>query len=319
MRRVVAAVIVWTLTGAATISLRPLSAREQRPTFRGGVELIVVRVTVTDGEQRPVTGLQMQDFVVLDHGVPQAVSHFLSSDVPLDVALLLDTSSSMRSLLSKLGASAISFLKRLRPGDRGMLASFNDRTEVLANLTGDGDLLRGAVARLRARGDTRLYDGVYVTLGSLSSASREATRRRALVVLSDGQDTSSHLGIDDVRKQAIKSGVPIYPILLLDNHPVAVRMRALTFDRFEIADLARETGGQVIRIDEQTDLTEAYAQIAQELSTQYVLAYPVPATDGSAARASIEVRVPSHPDAVVRAHAGYARGGDAPDGPRRTN
>ena len=304
MRGVVAAVVVLVLAGTGTITQRRISAREQRPTFRSGVELVVVRVTVTDSEQRPVTGLTKQDFVVLDRGVPQHISHFLSSDVPLDVALLLDTSSSMRPLLSKLGASAMNFLKRLRPGDRGMLASFNDRTEILENLTGDGDQLRRAVGRLRARGDTRLYDGVYVTLGTLSSASRDVTRRRALVVLSDGQDTTSNLGIDDVRKQAIKSGVPIYPILLLDSHPVAVRARKL-MERPEIVDLARDTGGQVFRIDETTELQDAYAQIARELSAQYVLAYPAQGATGPASVTSIEVRISSRPDAVARAHAGY--------------
>ena len=304
MRGVLAAVVVLVLAGTGTITQRHISAREQRPTFRSGVELVVVRVTVTDSEQRPVAGLMKQDFVVLEQGVPQQVSHFLSSDVPLDVALLLDTSSSMRPMLSKLGASAMKFLKRLRPGDRGMLASFSDRTEILANLTDDSNHLTSAVGRLRARGDTRLYDGVYVTLGTLSSASRDVTRRRALVVLSDGQDTTSNLGIEEVRKQAIKSGVPIYPILLLDNHPVAVRARKLK-ERPEIVDLARETGGQVFRIDETTELQDAYAQITRELSTQYVLAYRAQGATAPASVAGIEVRISSRPDVVARAHAGY--------------
>jgi VWFA-related protein len=187
-----------------------------------------------------------------------------------------------------------------------MLASFNDRTEILANLTGDGDHLRRAMGRLQARGDTRLYDGVYVTLGSLSSASRDVTRRRALVVLSDGSDTSSNLGIEDVRKQAIASGVPIYPILLLDMHPVAVRAREATFGRFGIVDLARETGGQVFRIDETRDLTQTYALIARELSTQYVLAYAAPSANRSGSPTGIEVRIPSQPGLVAQAHVGLA-------------
>jgi Ca-activated chloride channel family protein len=304
VKRVVAAVIVWGLAGTWTIAQRHTAAEEQRPTFRSEVELIVVRVTVIDSQQRPVAGLAREDFVVLDRGVAQPVSHFLSSDVPVDVALLLDTSTSMRPLLSKLGASAVTFLKRLRPGDRGMVASFSDRTEILASLTTDGDHLRRAVGRLHARGDTRLYDGVYVTLGALSSASRDRTRRRALVVLSDGHETSSNLGIDDVRAQAIKTGVPIYPILL-DDHLAAAGAR-YELGRFEIVELARQTGGRVFRIGAKTDLTEAYAQIARELSAQYVLAYPVPRAPRVASRSSIEVRVPSRPDAVARAHAGYA-------------
>jgi Ca-activated chloride channel family protein len=303
----VVALIAMVLTGIGAGRDQQIAAREQRPTFRSRVELVVVRVTVADREGRPITGLVKEDFVVLEHGVPQAVSHFLSSADPLDVALLLDTSSSMRPMLKKLRTSAMAFLNRLRPGDRGMLASFSDRTRILATLTDDGEQLRSAVGRLQARGDTTLYDGLYIALGSLSSVSREQARRRALVVLSDGQDTSSNLGIEDVRRQAIKSGVPIYPLLLLDNHPVAVRARAAGFERLAIVDLARETGGQVFRSDEATDLTQAYARIAQELSTQYVLAYAAPSAKRSGSQTGIEVRIPLQPGLVAHAHVGFAR------------
>jgi Ca-activated chloride channel family protein len=305
MRRVAAGAILLILTGTGTLTQRHSSAKEQRPTFRSGVELIVVRVTVTDNEQRPITGLTKKDFVVLDRGVPQPVSHFLSSDVPLDVALLLDTSSSMKPILPKLRATATTFLSRLRSGDRGLVASFNDRIEILENLTGDRNRLEHALGRLYARGDTSLYDGMYVTLGSLSSASRNAERRQALVVLSDGRDTASNLGLEDVRQQAIESGVPIYPILLIDDHPIAVRRLENRLGLFDFIEVARESGGQVFRIDETTDLKKAYATIAHELSTQYVLAYAAQNRNRAGAPARIEVRVPSQPDAEARVHIGY--------------
>jgi VWFA-related protein len=242
---------------------------------------------------------------VLEDGAAQPVLHFLSSDIPVDVALLLDTSSSMKPMLRKLRATAATFLNRLRSGDRGLVASFNDRIEILANLTGDRNQLQHAVGRLYARGDTSLYDGMYVTLGTLSSASRDAGRRQALVVLSDRRDTASNLGLEDVRQQAIGSGVPIYPILLVDDHPVAVRRLENALGLFDFVELARESGGQAFRVDETTDLKQAYALIARELSTQYVLAYAARHHNRAGAPTRVEVRIPSQPQAEARTYVGY--------------
>jgi Ca-activated chloride channel family protein len=305
MRSAVVGLIGLIVTAGATVTDQQVSARGQRPTFRSTVELVVVRVTVVDRDKRPIGGLTKEDFIVLENGARQQVSHFLSSEVPLDVALLLDTSSSMKPLLSQLRASAVKFLGRLEPADRGMVVGFNDRTHILASLTGDASELRRGVNRLRTRGDTRLYDGLYITLGTLSAASRDLTRRQALVVLSDGRDTTSHLGIEDVRRQAIMCGVPIYPILLSDEQVAPARDFEKTFGLFDITELARETGGQAFRIDEATDLEQAYSSIAQELSEQYVLAYPATEGPDGDRGARIVVQVPSQPDAVARAHVGY--------------
>lgn len=295
------------LTVGGALTGQRVSAGGQRPTFRSAVELVIVRVTVADRDKRPIAGLTKEDFVVLENGVPQRVTHFLDSDVPLDVALLLDVSSSMRPLLPQLRAAVLKFLGRLQPSDRGMVVGFHDRTETLTSLTGDQHALRHAVERLRAKGDTRLYDGIYITLGTLSSASRprDLTRRHAFVVFSDGRDTTSHLGLEDVRRQAIVCGVPIYPILLTDADALPARDFEKTFGLFDIIELARETGGQAFRIDEATALEEAYSSIARELSEQYVLAYPATGGPGGDRGSRIVVQVRSKPDALARAHVGY--------------
>lgn len=300
----VAALAVVLAAGSGNVVAQRAVAKDPQPTFRSKVELVVLQVTVTDSDERPITGLERDDFVVVEDGVSQQLSHFLSSDVPLDVALLVDTSSSMRPILSKLRSSVTAFLRHLRPGDRGLLASFNDRTRILANLTGDGTELRGAVTRLESRGDTSLYDGLYITLQTLASASSDLTRRQALVLFSDGNDTGSNLGIDDVRRKALESGVPIYPMLFIDTHPVAVFQRNQRFEQPEIVTLARETGGRVYRLDDTTNFERAYVQTARELSRQYVLAY-VARSGASSRTPRVEVRVPSHPGAIARAQVGY--------------
>ena len=289
------------------IADRRLSADAQRPTFSSRVELVIVRVTVTDRDNRPMTALTQDDFLVLEDGTPQRVSHFLQSDVPLDVAVMLDSSSSMRSLLSTLRRSALTFLNRLRPRDRGMVIGFGNRTEVLAGLTSDAQELRGAVGRIQARGDTRLYDGLYVTLGTLASKSRDMTRRHAVVALSDGRDTSSNLGVDDVRRQARLSGVPIYLILLSNDGDDPVRILERSFDLYDVIALARETGGEVFRVDRADTLERTYETVANEISEQYVLAYPAP---DSNREGRVVVRIPSRPDAVVRVRVGHVNRAD---------
>lgn len=305
MRRAGVGLIGLVVIAGAAATDQQVFARAQRPTFRSAVELVVVRVTVAGLDKRPISGLTKDDFIVLENGTPQKVSHFLNSDVPLDVALMMDTSSSMRPLVSQLRASAIKFLERLQPGDRAMVVGFNDRTEILAGLTDDRSELRRAVGRLRMKGDTRLHDGVYITLGTLSSASADMTRRQALVVFSDGRDTTSHLGLADVRRQAFVTGVPIYPILLTDDQVEPIRRFDTTLQLYDIIELARDTGGQAFRIGTVTDLEQAYASIAEELSEQYVLAYPATGGVGGDRGDQIVVRVRSQPDAVARAHVGY--------------
>jgi Ca-activated chloride channel family protein len=318
MRRGAVGLIALIAFGAAVDG--QISGQSQRPTFHSGVELVVVRVTVVGTDNHPITGLTKDDFVVLENGAPQPVLHFLSSDVPVDVALLLDTSSSMGPMLPRLRATAATFLNWLRSGDRGLVASFNDRTEILANLTGDRNRLQHALDRLHARGETSLYDGMYVTLGTLASASRDLARRQALVVLSDGRDTRSNLGLEDVRRQAIESGVPIYPILLIDDDPIVVRRLENARRLFDIVELARESGGQVFRVNETTNLKQAYALIARELSTQYVLAYAPRHRNRAGARPRIDVRIPSKPEAEVREHFGYtSRSRDSLGGAGRGN
>ena len=130
-------------------------------------------------------------------------------------------------------------------------------------------------------------------------------RRQALVVLSDGRDTASSLALEDVRREAIESGVPIYPILLIDHDPIVTRRLENTRALFGIIELARESGGQVFRVDETTDLKQAYALIARELSTQYVLAYTAAEPSNAGSRTRIEVRIPSRPGAEARQHVAY--------------
>jgi VWFA-related protein len=271
------------------------------PTFRSAAELVVLQVKVADRRQRPVKGLDATDFVVLEDGARQKVSYFLNTERPLDIALVLDASSSMSSILPKLRGSAQEFVDTLRPGDQAMIVGFADRVRVLSGLTGRRDALRGAIDRLNTRGATSLYDGLYIATKTLAAASPDLERHQAVIMLSDGQDTSSLLSAEDVRSQSIRAGIPVYAMLL--NEASYVDAHAADRLRSEIQRLARGTGGATFEITDANALPAGYRSIARELSQQYVLAYISSGPDRKPAQ--IVVQIPSHPTAVARTHVGY--------------
>jgi Ca-activated chloride channel family protein len=282
--------------------------RSQQPTFRSSVELIVVHVNVVDPARRPITGLTRDDFVVLENGTPQPLSHFLTADGPMDVALLVDVSSSMAPLLPMLRESTLSFLERLDAHDRAMVVGVGRRIHMLANLTDDRDELRRSVQQLSTRGTTSLYDGLYITLKTLSARSADFARRQAIVVFSDGYDTSSIIGVEEVARQSMRCGIPIYTILL-KRDPALADARGLRFEYasqlFDLKSLSRDTGGRAFEIERADHLKATYESIARDLAQQYVLAFVSsrgPATRGTP---QVVVRIPSQPSSIARTHVGY--------------
>lgn len=280
-------------------------AQRTAATFRAAVELTVVLVNVTDRDKKAVGSLTRDDFVLLENGAPQPLVHFLSADGAVDVALLVDMSGSIMPVLSDLRRTATDFVDALRPDDRVMLVGFDQRIRPLSPLTNNRQELELAVDRMRPSGSTSLFDSLYITLNTLSSTSRDFARRTAVVVITDGDDTSSNLQPQEVREQSRRYGIPIY-LILLNQTIEEMRDRFGTFDhkqqRYEMKGLGQSTGGRTFVIPEGRTLKDAYQKIVQDLSQQYLLAYE--RTRG-AGTAQITVRVPTRPSAVVKAHVGH--------------
>lgn len=286
--------------------------------FRAQTELVTLSVAVTDAQDRQVTGLGPSDFVVLENGRPQSIRFFAAAEVPLDVVLLIDTSSSMADKLEPSRGAARRFLDSLRELDRAALVEFNTQVRILQPFTSDPALVEQALAATRARGSTALYTGIYVALDHFTRLERESgeVRRSAIVVLSDGQDTASLIGEDDVTERARRAGVPLYFVSLLSGEQERQvadeggRRRSTPHD-FVLNALARETGGRAFFPTRLEELEGVYEAVARELSLQYTLAY-APETsppDGSFRR--VLVRLPGHPGARPRTRAGYYAPGTA--------
>ncbi len=187
---------------------------DQAPVFRTGTNIVALNVTVVDSKKQFVSGLTQQDFSVFEDGVQQQLRFFESRQVPLDLILLIDTSSSMRDKMTVVHDAAVGFLKNMRENDRGAVVAFNDGVEVLQSLTSDSAALEQAIRGTTAKGSTSLHNALYIALKQFgrSAAGEGDLRRQTIAVLSDGEDTSSLISFDEVLALARKSGVSIYTI-----------------------------------------------------------------------------------------------------------
>jgi VWFA-related protein len=284
------------------------NAGEAPATFRSAANLVALNVVVTDARQRVVNGLSSRDFTVLEDDVPQQLSFFATRDIPLDLALLLDTSASMADKMPIVQEAAANFLKALRPGDRVTIVDIKNATKTLYPLGPDAHAAMAAVRGTKPGGGTGLFNGLYTTLKELARAQRGAdgVRRQAIVVLSDGIDTASLVGFDDVMEVAKQAGVATYTITIRSRFGLQARgIQASSPSEYAMKTLAEETGGRAFFPLVLADLASVYDSIAYELANQYALAY-TPSTDGAdGVFRRIVVQVIDRPGVRTRTRSGY--------------
>jgi Ca-activated chloride channel family protein len=301
MRRLVVAAAL-----AAAAAPFVLGQNQQTPTFEVGIEVINLNVSVTDGQGHYVTDLVEKDFAVYEDGVRQDLSLFTHENLPISLSIMIDTSASMDEKLSVAQAAAIRFAKTLRAQDQAQIVQFNDRATVLQDFTPDQPSLESAIRRTRAAGPTAMYNALYIALKDLAKQKKVGElRRRAVVLLTDGEDTASLVTDDQVLELAKKAEVNIYSISIRQNRPTDRERLAFSQAVHVLTALANETGGQVHFPQSLSELDAVYDRIAEELRTQYNLGY-VSANkrkDGKWRR--IVVRIPDRESVQVRHRLGY--------------
>jgi Ca-activated chloride channel homolog len=306
MRRVLPRVL--TLVAIATTAVFDTSkpVRAQQPSFRGGIDVVSLNVTVADGAGRFITNLDRDTFSVYEDGIQQQLTFFNRSNLPIALSLLLDTSASMEDKLQTAQDAAIGFVKKLRPQDSGQLIDFDSRVVIAQPFTSNVPDLEQAIRKTTAGGSTSLHNAIYISLKELKkiqARSADDVRRQSIVVLSDGEDTSSLVGFDEVLELAKRSETAIYAIGLRGRGPDHVR-GAFNEADFVLRQLSQETGGRVFFARTATELTGIYEQISDELSSQYMLGYQSrnPKRDGAWRRVVVRV---NEPGATARTKQGY--------------
>ena len=276
---VAGAVLAMTLPAAAAGDGPTGPDSSNRSTFTSGIDVVALSVTVLDPQARLLAGLARDQFSVFEDGVRQDIAYFETSTVPLDLALLIDTSVSMEPKLAFVQQAATGFVEALRAGDRAAVFAFSNHVRPLQAFTPDRDLVRQAIKATTAGGGTALYNALYVALRAFEKAPAVdgQVRRRAVVVLTDGEDTASVLTFDDLMAEAKRAGVTIYTIGLHADSPssyAALKARGyFSSADFAMKQIARETGAKAFFPTSQRTLAEAYAEIGRELASQYAIGY----------------------------------------------
>ena len=303
-----------------------LLAQEQ-PVFRSRTELVTLTATVADRSGGRVTRLRQEDFTIFEEGVQQEVAFFgAGDDTPTSIGIVIDVSGSMVDKIDDVRDALVHFIATLRADDEVFITSFAQGVDVEVEFTRDADRLRRAVGRLRANGGTALYDAV---IDGVDRLARGRHPKKALLIISDGNDTDSAASRRDAERAVVRSESVVYALGIghgsrgsfghdvFGGHGGVGGRRAPQLDAVDLGvlrDLAEPTGGRAYLLEDAhrdgRDLVdEAVAEVASELRQQYTLGYyPTnPATDGKFRR--VQVRV-AKPDYRVRAREGYSARSD---------
>lgn len=326
---------LWVVVASSVIFAGAQLATAQTPEdiVRIDTSLVQLNIGVADQQGRPITNLRRENFAVYEEGVRQNVMSFESTTAAFSLALLLDTSGSTLSFRQNLKFAAFRFIDALAAEDRVAVIGFSERTELLTKFTADRKQIAWAIDRAEGRGGTELYAALDYALKQLAG---EGKRRKAIIVLTDGLDTSmrnldraasakastDEEAIAAIRPEANRAfaavldaadrqGVTIYPLALpsgdLKRLPIiSPQITGIyTAARARLDALARRTGGQVSDIRHLQDLARTYAAVAADLRTLYTVSYQSSSgreRDGKWRAIRIEI---DQPDLIARTRPGY--------------
>jgi Ca-activated chloride channel homolog len=295
----------WRLaTGVVIVAVAAVAVHAQGQRIRSGIELVSLNVTVTDGSGKYATDLTEPEFEVYEDGAKQNLTFFSKTQQPIALALLLDTSASMDERMGIAQEAAIGFAKQLHKDDQAEVIDFDSQVRILQAFTNDSAALEKAIRQTTPNGSTSLYNALYIALKDLKKVKAETTsdiRRQAIVLLSDGDDTSSLIEFDQVLDLAKRSETVIYSIGLRQGE---IARREFKEAEFVLKQLSNETGGRAYFPTDARELQKIYQSIWDELSSQYALAYSSsnPKRDGAWRR--VQVRVVK-PGLTARTKLGY--------------
>jgi Ca-activated chloride channel homolog len=286
------------LSGASGPAASPQLVRSDQ-VLRSGVDIVTVTATVLDADGRLVTGLTRDAFEVYEDGERQTITQFTNERVPVGLGLLLDTSDSMfgQRIVDARKVVERFLFELLDSADESFVLAFNHYPHIISRWTSTPDEVKQALAALKPSGGTAIYDAV---LGALPMVARRTRERAAVVVISDGADTASDATVSDVRKSLLRSDAFVYAIAIDSPRRQAINARV---NETALSEITGQSGGRTEVVRDMDGLQSATARIAEELNSQYVLAYASPrATDGKYHSIRVKVTTPGH---RVRARNGY--------------
>jgi Ca-activated chloride channel family protein len=231
------------------------------------VDLVLVNVTVTDDWNRIVTGLEKENFAIMEGNEVQQVKHFSTEDAPISLGVIFDMSGSMTDKIEKARNAVIEFFKTANPQDEFFMVAFSDRPELLADFTKSIEEIQGKLVYTVPHGTTALLDAVYMGVSKMKDA---RNTKKALLIISDGGDNHSRYTEGEIRSMVREADVQIYAIGVFSLNPI---MPEEVAGPGLLRDVAEVTGGRMFTINSPNELADVATKIGIELRNQYVLGY----------------------------------------------
>jgi Ca-activated chloride channel homolog len=281
----------------------PQSPANSSASVKVDVDLVLVNATVTDVSNRFVIGLDQEHFKIYEDKIEQKISHFSTEDIPTSIGVLFDVSSSMGDKISRAKDAAVAFLKTTNPEDEFFLLTFADRPKVEEEFTSDVGEIQNRLAFARAKGSTTLYDAVYLGLEKIKHGHNP---KKAILLITDGEDTRSRYSMMDVRNAVKESDTQIYAIGIVSSYYSDFSQGRS--GRGVLEAMTEITGGKAYFPNSVYELEDICVKIAIELKNQYILGYSStnPTKDGSWRKIKLKLNPPKGlPTLSVRAKAGY--------------
>jgi Ca-activated chloride channel family protein len=268
-------------------------------------ELVSVRVTVTDQSGRSIEGLSKDNFKIYEDKVEQPVSFFSDEDTPASIGVVFDTSNSMSGDKIMRAKEALArFIQTSHEQDEYFLISFSSSAQLLLDGTWDCKAVLDQFNNAHPKGETALYDAVYL---GVEKVSQGAHPKRAIILISDGEDNHSRRSFDDLRQRLQESDITIYSLGIAGNYP-SPKSRATADGPFLMDKLASISGGKSFWPGNPEKMEEAFERLALELRRQYSIGY-LPSNfvaDGKWRRITVTVTTPrDRPRLIVRSREGY--------------
>jgi Ca-activated chloride channel family protein len=294
VRITIAAVFLFALCGVDDAAQQT----QEKPVFRVGVETVFVKVAVTDPLNRYVTGLEKEHFKVFEDRVEQAIVQFSQQSAPISAGIIFDISGSMKdnNNINSAKSAIVRFLQSGNPDDEYFLVTFNQNTKVVQNFTKQTSTLQNEISIKQPGGRTALYDAVYQGLQLIQQGKNE---KKALILITDGEDNSSRYTSTEVREYAKETDVQIYAI---------GEEGKLGYGRNEIQNIVNITGGRAFFPNNFNELDYYIDLVHAELRNQYVLGYnPTNKIhDGRWRRIRVQLAPPEGlPKLTIHAREGY--------------
>ena len=245
-------------------------------TFCVETQRVVLHVTVVDRQDRFVTDLGREAFSVSEDDSVQNLTYFAQEDVPVSIGLVIDNSGSMRENRHQVNAAALEFVKASNPQDEVFIVNFNDEAYLDQDFTSSLDRLQDALQRIDTRGGTALYDATSISLDHLAEHGNKTYNKRALLVITDGEDTSSRMDLEILVRKLQSSDVTIYGIGILSEEERRAAKRA----ERHLRSLTRPTGGPAYFPASFDEVEPLVKRIATDIRNQYILEYNRPQGKG---------------------------------------